>query len=91
MITVTSVQVLDGYRLRLGFSDGLVRDMDLTERLRTGGPVFGPLYKDHDLFARVYVDPEAGTIVWPNGADLAPEFLHGDFDDEPAEPTPLHR
>jgi hypothetical protein len=38
--------------------------------------------KDPDYFARVSVDPEAGTVVWPNGLDLAPDVLHGD--EEPA-------
>jgi hypothetical protein len=36
------------------------------------------------LFAQVAVDRELGTIGWPNGADLDPDVLHGDF--EPAEP-----
>jgi hypothetical protein len=80
MIEVTSVEVTDRahYRLRIGFNDGLTREIDLTDRLRTGGPVFRPLYDDPALFAQVYVDPDAATIVWPNGADLAPEVLHGD-------------
>ncbi|MGH9224370.1 MAG: DUF2442 domain-containing protein [Acidimicrobiales bacterium] len=38
--------------------------------------MFEPLRADPALFARVRVDPEARTIVWPNGADLAPEALH---------------
>jgi hypothetical protein len=74
---VTSVEVIGDYKLRLGFDDGLVREIDLESEL--WGPVFEPL-KDPTYFAKVRVDPELGTIVWPNGADLAPEFLHGDFD-----------
>ena len=31
--------------------------------------------RDPEFFARVSVNPETGTIEWPNGADLAPEFL----------------
>jgi hypothetical protein len=38
-------------------------------------PVFRPLYDDPSLFAQVYVDPETGTIVWPNAADIAPDAL----------------
>ena len=40
--------------------------------------------RDPDYFAQVRVDPEAGTIVWPNGVDLDPQVLHGDY--ELAEP-----
>jgi hypothetical protein len=75
-VRVTSAEVLGHYRLRLGFSDGSVRDVDLTEELR--GPVFDPL-ADPDYFAQVRVDDELGTVVWPNGADLDPLVLHGDF------------
>lgn len=37
--------------------------------------VFEPL-RDPAFFSQVRVDPEAGTIVWPNGADLDPLVLH---------------
>ena len=73
---VTDVVVVGHYRLRLTFDDGLVRDVDLSA-LR--GPVFEPL-ADPDFFAQVVV--EGGTVVWPNGADLDPLVLHGDY--EPA-------
>lgn len=76
---ITSVEVLGHYRLRLGFSDGIFRDVDLAGELR--GPVFEPL-ADPGFFAQVRVDDELGTVVWPNGADLDPLVLHGDF--EPA-------
>lgn len=39
------------------------------------GPMFVPL-RDEAFFAHVRVDEELGTIVWPNGADLAPDVLH---------------
>jgi Protein of unknown function (DUF2442). len=77
LVQVTTVEVLGHYRLRLGFSDGLVRDVDLSSR-RDRGLIFEPL-RDPGYFAEVRVDPEAGTIVWPNGADLDPLVLHGDF------------
>ena len=81
MIEATAVEVIDlrAFRLRVTFNDGSVRDIELAERLRSGGPVFRSLYDDPELFAQVYVDPDAATIVWPNGADLAPEALHGDY------------
>ena len=42
------------------------------------GPAFEQIAADDELFAAVRVDPEIGTIVWPNGADLDPDVLHGD-------------
>lgn len=73
---ITAVEHLGGYRLRLTFADGLVGDVDLADRLEARrGPMFEPL-RDVKYFASVYVDPELGTVVWPNGADLAPEVLH---------------
>lgn len=72
VVTVTSVEVLHQHVVRLGFSDGCVGDVDLGPEL--WGPVFEPVANDYELFRRVRVD--LGTIVWPNGADLAPEVLH---------------
>lgn len=75
---VRTVEYLGGYRLRLAFADGLVGDIDLEPKFEAEvGPVFEPL-RDPAYFARVRVDDELGTIVWPNGADLAPEVLHDD-------------
>jgi Protein of unknown function (DUF2442) len=74
---VTSVEPLDDFRLRLAFTDGLVREVDLSHEL--WGPLAEPL-RDPDCFARVRVDPELGTVVWPNGYDLDPDVLHGDHE-----------
>ena len=73
---ITSVEPLDGFVLRLGFDDGTTRDVDLEGDL--WGQVFEPLRRDRQLFRQVSVDAELGTIVWPNGADLDPDVLHGD-------------
>jgi hypothetical protein len=73
---VCSVEHLGGYQLRLTFADGRVGEIDLSSKLEGQvGPVFEPL-RDPEFFAQVQVDAELGTIVWPNGADLAPEVLH---------------
>ncbi len=74
-IRIETVEPLDGYVLRLGFSDGSTRDVDLEPEL--WGPVFEPL-RDPDVFRQVAVDKGLGTIVWPNGADMDPDVLHGD-------------
>jgi Protein of unknown function (DUF2442) len=73
LVDVTAVQVLADHRLRLGFADGTVGDVDFSGREWRG--VFEPL-RDPAYFARVRVDPEAGTISWPNGTDMAPEPLY---------------
>lgn len=72
-LQVESVRALDGHVLRLEFSDGAVKDIDLAGELY--GEVFEPL-RDAAFFRQVAVNPETGTIEWPNGADFAPEFLH---------------
>jgi hypothetical protein len=73
---ITAVEHQGGHRLRLTFADGFIGDVDLAERFRApNGPMFEPL-EDEAYFAQVTVDPELGTIVWPNGADLAPDVLH---------------
>jgi hypothetical protein len=73
---ITAVEHLGGHRLRLTFADGVVGDVDLSERFaHPKGPMFQPL-QDVEYFAKVHVDSELGTVVWPNGADLAPDVLH---------------
>jgi hypothetical protein len=57
----------------LRFRDGTSGEIDLQPVFR--GPVFEPL-KDVAFFRQFRVHPEFETLVWPNGADLAPEFLH---------------
>jgi hypothetical protein len=75
---IRSVEPLDGFVLRLSFQDGTQRDVDLEGEL--WGPMFEPLRANLELFRQVHVDEELGTIVWPNGADMDPDVLHGDFD-----------
>ncbi len=71
---VVEVEVRHDFVLRISFADGSAGDVDFADRL--WGPVFEPLAADPELFAQVRVDPEARTIVWPNGADVAPETLY---------------
>ena len=68
-----AVRVVRPYVIDVTFRDGTQRRHDLESDL--WGPVFEPL-RDPAFFARVAVDPEHGTVVWPNGADLSPEFLY---------------
>jgi len=71
---VRRVEVLEAHRLRLGFDDGAEGDVDIASLVRFEG-VFAPL-RETVYFARVRVDPELGTICWPNGADIDPEVLY---------------
>lgn len=75
-LNVTHVAVLHDRVVRLRFSDGVERAVDLAPFL--WGPVFERIAGDDAEFRRVRVDPQLGTIVWPNGADLDPYVLHGD-------------
>ena len=79
MLRVTEVEPLDGYRLRVTFNDGVVRVVDCSFLLR--GTLGEPL-RDLEYFRQAGIDEEAGTVVWPNGLDPAPELLHGDYEPE---------
>jgi uncharacterized protein DUF2442 len=83
---IRSVEPLDGFVLRLSFEDGSQREVDLENQL--WGPMFEPLREDRQLFRQVSVDAELGTIVWPNGADMDPDVLHGDFEPTETAATP---
>lgn len=73
IVHVTEVRPAGVHRLRFCFDDGTVGELDFSGETWSG--VFAPL-ADPDFFARVELDEELGTIVWPNGADFAPETLH---------------
>jgi len=72
MLHIKSAKHISDFTLWVAFDDGTSGNVDLKGVLE--GSVFLPL-KDIDVFSKVSVDPELETVVWPNGADLAPEFL----------------
>jgi hypothetical protein len=71
---VTHVDVADTQRVLLTFEDGTTGAVDLSDLIARGG-VFAPL-REPSYFRQVRVDPEGGTIIWPNDADVAPELLY---------------
>jgi hypothetical protein len=71
---ISAVEVGSPFVVVLTFTDGSQGSVDLGAWIRGRGGVFAPL-QDPEYFARVTVDREAGTIVWPNGADLDPDVL----------------
>ncbi|MGD0728393.1 MAG: DUF2442 domain-containing protein [Spirochaetia bacterium] len=70
---VIHAEYLGEYKIRLRFADGAEGDVDLSSELY--GEIFEPL-KDKNLFRRFSIHAEFGTLVWANGADIAPEFLY---------------
>ena len=76
---------LDGHRIRVTFSDGAVKDVDLSELLSAGG-VVAPIYERRELFEQVHVSSESRTVEWPGDVDLDPEVLYGRY-----EPASGHR
>ena len=72
MIRVSEARYVSGYILWLRFSDGVVGEVDLAADL--DGEIFEPL-RDPPMFRSFTLHPELHTVVWPNGADFAPEFL----------------
>lgn len=71
LVRIRSASALAGYRLRLGLSDGRTVERDVEAFLT--GPVFEEVRSNRAVFEQVRVD--AGTVVWPNGADLCPDAL----------------
>ena len=79
---VTGVRHIGDYRLELMFSNGIQAELDFRERVVGRGGVFAPL-QDIEFFRRVRVDPEVGTLVWPNDVDLDPDVLYSEATGEP--------
>ena len=70
---VMEAEYISGYVIKLRFRDGTVGEIDLGPELT--GPVFEPL-RNLEFFRQFRIHPEFHTLVWPNEADFAPEFLH---------------
>ncbi len=79
---IVAAKALGEYRLFLRFEDGVEGVVDFEPLLSFRG-VFEPL-KDPGFFAQVRVDPELGSVTWPNGADLDPDVLYGRLTGTPA-------
>jgi hypothetical protein len=70
---VVAAQHEHDFVVHIRFADGREGDVDLADELY--GEVFEPL-KDIRVFKTFSVHPDFHTLCWPNGADLAPEFLY---------------
>ena len=85
ILHVTGVEPLEGLRIRATFSDGAIKEIDLSALLAAGG-VFAPIYERREVFEQVAVNAESGTVEWPGEVDLDPEVLYGRY-----EPASGHR
>jgi len=70
---LTAAEYRGEHHIWIAFADGVEGEVDLARELY--GEVFEPL-KDPGVFRQVRLDKELGTVVWPTGADFAPEFLY---------------
>jgi len=88
IINVTDVEPLEGLRICATFSDGAVKEIDLSDLMARGG-VFAPIREHREVFEKVRVNPETQTVEWPEEVDLDPEVLYGLF--EPASGVRIER
>jgi len=73
MLHVKSAEYLNDFKIKVFFSTGEIKIVDLSNHLN--GEIFKPL-KESAYFKSFYFNNDIGTICWKNGADLAPEFLY---------------
>lgn len=73
MVDIIEARYINSYTIWLRFEDGTEGEIDLSRELE--GAVFEPL-RDETYFMKFRVNPDTGTVEWPNGADFAPEFLY---------------
>jgi Protein of unknown function (DUF2442) len=74
---VLRLEKLDNFRLRVRFSDGSEGVHDFAAMVSEPGPMLEPL-RDKSYFARVFL--EFGALTWPNGFDIAPEWLRREME-----------
>lgn len=70
---VTSFEIVSPHTLRVHFEDHTEQTINFEPLL--AGELYGPL-RDLQLFNQVRIDPDAHTLVWPNGANFDPATLH---------------
>ena len=73
ILRIIELEILSDFNLSPVFNDGTRKRVNVFPLLN--GPIFEPL-RARKTFAKAQLDPECGTVIWPNGADLAPEALY---------------
>ncbi len=72
---IVAVRVVDAFVVELTFADGSIGRVDLAPVIEGKDGEF-ELLNDPEVFGKVRVDHESGTIVFPNGVDLDPDVLY---------------
>jgi hypothetical protein len=80
---IVDARAVGGHRLYLRFEDGVEGEVDLSKLVQFRG-VFAPL-SEVEEFEKVTVNPEIGTVCWPNGADLDPDVLYSALTGKPID------
>jgi hypothetical protein len=88
LIHIEQVEPREDHWLRLWFSNGAIKDVDMSDVIAKG-EVFKPIRESAEVFAQVRVNPHTRTIEWPGDVDLDPTVLYGTF--EPASGARLRR
>lgn len=88
LISITDVEPLEGRWLRLTFSDGAIKDVDISAIIARGG-VLSTVRDSRAVFEQVRVKPDSRTIEWPGEIDLDPDVLYGAH--EPASGVEIPR
>ena len=73
--TIKRVDYVEGFKLKLYFSNGTIKVVDLEDWVKEGKGYFAPLRK-MNYFKKVTIDESGYTICWPNGLDLCPDVLY---------------
>jgi len=73
-VRIRAVTPREGFKVYLEFTDDTTKEIDLEPYLH--GPIFEPIRRDPRVFRSVKVDPQMGTVVWENGADIDPDVLY---------------
>ena len=79
---IAAARHIEAYRLELTFTNGEKAELDLADRIVGRGGVFAAL-ENIDFFREVKVDPEIGTLVWPNEVDFCPDVLYSEATGKP--------
>jgi uncharacterized protein DUF2442 len=88
LIKVRNVDPLERHWIRVSFSDGAVKDIDVGGLLEVGG-VFAPIRDSRELFEQVRLDRETQRVQWPGKVGLDPDVLYGRY--EPASGVRIER